>query len=186
MSWGFQSSGPVFSPPEPLKVAHGQRRGCAVRPEHSHARALRPAPPLLSPAGRVCQGEGWMGECGGLSPGGVWGQFGCVPGSSFTDGWRVVQILPLPAHPHAPCGQQLQPWGLGPLLAATAVPLRLGLLVGKWSGLAGGQPVPEALLKRVHVCLGCERVLLVVREGDAGVRWNWPAFWNTSCGLWGR
>lgn len=44
------------------------------------------------------------------SPQGVWGQFGRVPGSSFTDGWRVVQILPLPS---PLCGQQLQPWGWG-------------------------------------------------------------------------
>lgn len=61
------------------------------------------------------------------SPQGAWGQFSRVPGSSFTDGWRAVQILPLPS---PPCGQQLQP-GLGPLSAATAVPPHFGLLVGK-------------------------------------------------------
>lgn len=33
-------------------------------------------------------------------------------------------------------------------------------------GLAGGQPVPEALLKRVHVCLGVQACVLAVRVGD--------------------
>lgn len=26
----------------------------------------------------------------------------------------------------------------------------------------------------------------MVRVGDSGARWNWQAFWNKSCGLWGK
>lgn len=136
--------------PEPLKVAHGQRSGRAALPEHNHPRALRPAPPLLSTAGGVCQGEGWRGECGGVSPGSV----GSVRPRAWLQFHRRLACGANPPPPVPPVWTTAAALGLGPLLAATAVPPRLGLLVGKWSGLAGGQPVPEALLKRVHVRLG--------------------------------
>lgn len=85
---------------------------------------------------------------GGVSPG-IWGQFCRVPGSSFTDGRHGVQILSLPS----PVSATAAALGLGPLSAATAVcpsPQPPGGRGGGWRWPA----VPEAPLKRAHVCLG--------------------------------
>lgn len=99
-----------FSPSTTPHAAPGLRRRCpALREQPATARA--------------------GGVSGGLR--GARGQLGRVPGSSFTDGWRVVQILPLPSPVSATAA------ALGPPSAATAVPPCLGLL-------AGSQPIPAA------------------------------------------
>ncbi|XP_023390549.1 liprin-alpha-4 [Pteropus vampyrus] len=74
-------------------------------------------------------------RAGGVSGGlrGVWGQLGRVPGSSFTDGWRVVQILPLPSPASATAAATRLPTGLACLAAPPTLASRWPLW-GRWRG----------------------------------------------------
>lgn len=102
------------------------------------------------------RGGGCVCVCVCGSPWGIWGQFGRVSGSSYTDDWRVVQSLAQPS----PLSMTAASLGLGLLLAATAVthpPTPTLTSASQWArgrGYGRRPVVPEAPPQHVCVCLG--------------------------------
>ena len=122
ISWGCQPSGLVFSSPIHHSRAH---LGSAADGRFSLSTAAHAPQGLHRCYSSALREESakvrrWRGEGGRVSP----GEFGvssavCLAPVSQT-GWCVVQILPLP--PPRPVSTTAAALGLGPSLAATAVP----------------------------------------------------------------